>query len=303
MVFSELYGCYYNAVAKILEKATKSPITKNEMREVIEKHAFSESFFEISSKLQAGEYQLLNKDGTTPIKNRPTLPLTTLQKRWLKSIFLDKRVKLFTDTTDILPEIEPLFSPSDYYLYDSYSDGDNYENDDYIKNFRTVLTAIKENKNLKIAMVSNKGRNINTVAKPEYIEYSPKDDKFRLYTKYSFQIHIINIANITSCEIYESDIINNRFISENIPERIEIELYDERNALERFMLHFAHFRKTAVKKSDKVYHITVYYEAIDETELIIRVISFGQFVKVLSPDSFVSLLKYRLHKQKILFSK
>ncbi len=30
--------------------------------------AFSESFFEISSKLNSQEYQLLNKNGTTPIK-------------------------------------------------------------------------------------------------------------------------------------------------------------------------------------------------------------------------------------------
>lgn len=301
MIFNELYGCYYNAVAKILEKAIEAPINKNQMREIIEKHAFNESFFEISSKLQAQEYRLLNKDGTTPIKNKPTMPLTTLQKRWLKAIFLDKRIRLFTDTADILPDIEPIFSPNDYYLYDSYSDGDNYGSESYIKNFRTVLTAIKENKNLKIAMVSNKGRNINTIAKPDYIEYSPKDDKFRLYTKYSFQVHIVNIANITSCEIYHKEIINSRFVSHDIPRRIEIELYDERNALERFMLHFAHFRKMARKESNKIYHITVYYEAIDETELIIRILSFGQFVKVLSPDSFVRQIRYRLNKQNLLF--
>ncbi len=303
MVFNELYGCYYNAVARILEKAIKAPITKNEMREIVENNAFNESFFEISGKLQAQEYQLLNKDGTTPIKNKPTMPLTTLQKRWLKAIFLDKRIKLFTDTADILPDVEPLFFPGDYYLYDSYSDGDDYENEGYIKNFRTILTAIKESKNLKIAMVSNKGRSINTIVKPEYIEYSPKDDKFRLYTKYSLQVHIVNIANITACEIYENEISNTRLVSHDILRHIEIELYDQRNALERFMLHFAHFRKIAKKESDKIYHITVYYEAIDESELIIRILSFGQFAKVLSPNSFVRQLRYRINKQHLLFKK
>ena len=303
MVFNELYGCYYNAVAKILEKAIKAPITKSEMREIIEKNAFSESFFEISSKLYSQEYQLLNKNGTTPIKNKPTMPLTTLQKRWLKSIFLDKRIRLFTDDTDILSDVEPLFLPSDYYIYDSYNNGDNYENKDYIRNFRTVLTAIKEKKGLKIAMVSSRGKSINTLAIPCYLEFSPKDDKFRLITRNSFQVHIVNISSITSCEIYDSHIINLRQIRENTPRSVEIELYDERNTLERFMLHFAHFRKTAIKESDNVYHITICYDAIDEAELIIRILSFGQFVKVLSPSSLLNQLKYKINKQKLLFKK
>lgn len=303
MVFNELYGCYYNAVAKILEKAIKSPITKGEMREIIEKNAFSESFFEISSRLNSQEYQLLNKDGTTIIKNKPTMPLTTLQKRWLKSIFLDKRIKLFIDENDILPDIEPLFLPSDYYIYDSYNNGDDYENQFYIKNFRTILTAIKEKKGLKIAMLSSRGKSINTLAIPCYLEYSPKDDKFRLITKHSYQVNIVNISSITSCETYDSEIINSRLISENIPKSIKIELYDERNTLERFMLHFAHFRKTATKESDKIYHINIYYDAIDEAELIVRILSFGPFVKVLFPNSVVKQVRYRINKQKLLLKK
>ena len=303
MVFNELYGCYYNAIAKILEKAIKSPITKGEMREIIEKNAFSESFYEISSKLNSQEYQLLNKDGTTVIKNKPTMPLTTLQKRWLKSIFLDKRIKLFIDENDILPDIEPLFLPSDYYIYDSYNNGDDYEKQLYIENFRTILTAIKEKKGLKIAMVSGRGKSINTLAIPCYLEYSPKDDKFRLITKHSYQVNIVNISSITSCEIYDSEIINSRLISDNIPRSIKIELYDERNTLERFMLHFAHFRKTATKESDKIYNISIYYDAIDEAELIVRILSFGQFVKVLSPDSVVKQVRYRINKQKLLLKK
>ena len=303
MIFNELYGCYYNAVAKILEKAIEAPITKNEMREIIEKHAFSESFFEISAKLNAQEYQLLNKDGTTPIKNKPSMPLTTLQKRWLKSIFLDKRIRLFIDTPDALIDTVPLFLPDYYYIYDKNNDGDRYDDENYIKTFHTVLLAIKENKRLKIAMISNKGRNINTVINPQYIEYSPKDDRFRLYTTSSDNVSIVNINNIKSCEIYDGEIVNSRIKKNNLTRFVEIELYDERNSLERFMLHFAHFRKMAKKVSDKKYLITVWYDAIDETELIIRVLSFGQFVKVISPTEFVNQIKYRLKKQNLLFKK
>lgn len=301
MIFNEIYGCYYNAVNKILEKAIEKPISKDEMREIIEKNAFSESFFEISSKLRTQEYQLLNNDGTTPIKNKPSMPLTLIQKRWLKSLFLDKRIRLFTDDSDILPDVEPLFCPSDYYIYDSYNDGDDYENENYIKCFRTALKAIKENKNLKIDMISTGGKSISVAVKPEYIEYSPKDDKFRLITSKSLQIHIVNMASIVNCEIYDDKIPNTRLVSKNVPRFIEVEINDERNALERFMLHFAHFRKTAKKENESKYIVTVYYDPMDERELIIRILSFGQFVKVLFPDTFIRQLRYRLNKQKSLF--
>ena len=118
MIFNEIYGCYYDAIAKILSVAVKRPITKNEMREIVEKHAFTESYFEIEAKLRTQEYQLLNKDGTTPIKNKPTLPLTNLQKRWLKTISLDKRIKLFCDDFPEISDTSPIYLPENYYIYD-----------------------------------------------------------------------------------------------------------------------------------------------------------------------------------------
>ena len=302
MIFNEIYGCYYNAVACILENAIKEKISKEKMREIVEKHAFSESFFEISSKISKQEYQLLNKDGSTPIKNKPSMPLTNIQKRWLKSIFLDKRIRLFTDD-DIFPDVEPLFKQEDYYIYDKYNDGDNYDDEIYIKNFRTILSAIENKQYIKISMTSNKGRRINTVAMPEYIEYSPKDDKFRLYTSGSSQVHIVNIACIKSCEAYQGEVYNNKPQRPIYTRYVEIELYNNRNALERFMIHFAHYKKVATKEEDNKYRIIIYYEAIDETELIIRILSFGQFVKVVSPDGFLNQIRYRINKQNLLFNK
>lgn len=302
MIFNEIYGCYYNAVAKILENAIKEPISKEKMREIVEKHAFSESFFEISSKINSQEYQLLSKNGTTPIKNKISMPLTTIQKRWLKAIFLDKRIRLFTDD-DILPDVEELFNPNDYYIYDKYNDGDNYDDENYIKIFRTILSATKNKQHIKITMTSNKGRSICTVAFPEYIEYSPKDDKFRLYTSGSRQIHIVNISTIKKCEIYNGPIYQKKPQKNTYTRYVEIELYDIRNTLERFMLHFAHYKKVATKEEDNKYRIIIYYESIDESELIIRILSFGQFVKVVSPEGFLNQIRYRINKQKLLFNK
>lgn len=57
--------------------------------------------------------------------------------------------------------------------------------------------------------------------------------------------------------------------------KLVIELIDERNALERAMLHFSHLEKKTEKVSNDRYKITLYYDKDDETELLIRVLAFG----------------------------
>lgn len=77
-----------------------------------------------------------------------------------------------------------------------------------------------------------------------------------------------------------------------------LELNDERNALERAMLHFSHLEKETVKLEEQQYRITLRYDRDDENELLIRVLSFGPMLRVISPDSFITQIKYRLQKQK-----
>ena len=86
-------------------------------------------------------------------------------------------------------------------------------------------------------------------------------------------------------------------------EHITLELLDHRNALERVMLHFAHFKKEAEKISDERYRIKIFYDSSDETELVIRVLSFGPFVEVTEPKDFRNLIIERLKRQKNIQNK
>ena len=79
---------------------------------------------------------------------------------------------------------------------------------------------------------------------------------------------------------------------------VEFELTDERNTLERVLLHFAHFLKEAEKLEEGRYRIRVAYDAEDETEMVIRILSFGPTVRVTAPESFVALIRQRLIRQK-----
>ena len=56
--------------------------------------------------------------------------------------------------------------------------------------------------------------------------------------------------------------------------------------------------KEAERIDDGHYRLKVRYHKDDETELVIRILSFGPMVKVIEPYSFVELIKNRLAMQK-----
>lgn len=299
MIFSELYGAYYNTVAKILAAAVKHPITRSELREIIERNAFGESVLNIEPAIVEERWQLLRPDGSTPMLREPTMPLTTLEKRWLKAIFSDPRIKLFTDEEPDLPGIEPLFTPDDILIFDKYSDGDPYGDEAYIRNFRLILDAIRSRHPLRVDVINRNCGVTRMTLMPDHLEYSEKDDKFRLVAGGCRHGWRVNLAGIIACEPYENS--RSIRIGKKVRSRgrtVEFELYDRRNALERVLMHFAHFEKRAEKIGEDRYKVTVSYDNDDETEIVIRILSFGPMVKVTAPEHFVDLIKKRLTDQK-----
>ena len=345
MMFHEIYGSYYQTVARVLRIVVDHPLAPNELKEIITGHAFGESAWNIESALREERWQLIRKDGTTPIRKKPSLPLTLLEKRWLKAILMDPRIQLFMDIdcdavpnfikvadagTEIevldLSEVEPLFLPEDIRVFDRYEDGDPYENPVYQRNFRTVLSACRTHSPIVVDSINRKGRIRTETVVPEYLEYSEKDDKFRLIGTGSRYGGMINLARIISCKVCEEDGIwkedggknpknpkedGKKLSGERWKETterkdsgsrtVEFELVDQRNALERALLHFAHFEKQAEKIEGNRYRIRVWYDKDDETELVIRVLSFGPMIRVTAPETFVELIRKRLIRQKHCF--
>ena len=135
MIFSELYSAYYNTVAKIMEAAFNPEATEKDLQRCVMEEAFSESVLTILPALKSGKWPLLHEDLSPVLLHKPTMPLTNLEKRWLKAIAEDPRVKLFDVAFPELNDVEPLFTRDDYKIYDQYSDGDPFEDEAYIKHF------------------------------------------------------------------------------------------------------------------------------------------------------------------------
>ncbi len=297
MIFSELYSVYYHTVAKIIEAAFDPETTEKDLQRCIVEAAFSESVFTILPALKSGKWPLLNEDLSPALMHKPTMPLTNLEKRWLKAIAEDPRVKLFGIEFPDLDQVDPMFTREDYKIYDQYGDGDPFEDEKYIKHFRLMLAAIQNNRPVGITMVNRHGKEMRVRFYPKGFEYSVKDDKIRIIAT-GCRFKQFNLGRIVNCDFYNGDGSWRQKPQVERRKALTLLITDERNALERVMMHFAHFEKQAEHLEDGKYILRLKYYENDETEIVIRVLSFGPYVKVLEPQSFVNLIKERLISQK-----
>lgn len=297
ILFNEVYGTYFRVVGFILEQAQKGELTTEKINRIVQEQAFGDSYLTIPKSLKDCKWPLLQSDMTTPLQHTPTMPLTILQRRWLKTLLSDKRMQLFDVDCTGLEDVEPLFSQEQFVYFDCYNDGDPYDDPQYKQHFRLLLQAIAEKRRVEISFLNNKNDNMRKKYLPTQIEYSAKDDKFRLKAVCGSSLHYVNVARIKECQLLEQDAAE--ICEQKVPERCKLTalLTDERNALERAMLHFSHLEKTTERLDEKHYKLHLTYDKSDAIEMVIRILSFGPLLQVQEPASFIELLRHRLRKQ------
>lgn len=297
MLFSEIYGSYFNVVAAILSEASDGNLTERRLTELVRDRAFAESALTIPSALKSEAWPLLDGAYRSVLHHKPTMPLTTLQKRWLKALLADPRIALFDPDTAGLEHVEPLYAQDTFVLFDQYADGDPYGDPVYITCFQTALKAIREKRRLRIRFHGRTGARHSFVCVPYRLEYSAKDDKFRLLAAGKRRLNTINMARVRFCELLEPYEPEEVTLPRERPEELVMLLHDERNGLERVLLHFSHFEKETLRLDDRLYQIKLRYDRDDETELLIRVLSFGPVLEVKSPGEFIRLIRGRIRRQ------
>ena len=295
--FNEIYGTYFRVVGFILEQAQKGELTTEKINRIVQEQAFGDSYLTIPRSLKDCEWPLLQSDMTTPLQHTPSMPLTILQRRWLKTLLSDKRMQLFDVDFTGLEDVEPLFTQEQFVYFDCYNDGDPYDDPQYKQHFRLLLQAIAEKRRVEISFLNNKNDNMRKRYLPMQIEYSAKDDKFRLKAVCGSSLHYVNVARIKECRLLEQDAAE--ICEQKVQERCKLTalLTDERNALERAMLHFSHLEKTTERLDEKHYKLHLTYDKSDAIEMVIRILSFGPLLQVQEPASFIELLRKRLQKQ------
>ena len=302
MIFSEIYGSYFKAVSAILAKAVDGALTERELTRTVLANAFGESLITIPAKLTDGSWPLITKDYGTPLRHKPHMPLTTLEKQWLKALLLDPRVRLFDPSEEGLEDVEPLFTPGQFVYFDRYADGDDFTDPAYIAHFRLILQAMHEKRKLRVRFHGHRGTRQSYLCIPYKLEYSSKDDKFRLLTGYKGWPLTVNLSRIDSVQLLDPWDESEYRLPQEREATLVMELLDIRNALERTMLHFSDLEKETERIADRRYRITLRYRQGDETEILIRILSFGPVLKVIEPASMVSQIRERLTKQMALMA-
>ena len=298
MLFSEYYGAYFACVAEILSEAVEGTLTKEKISEIAVKQGLGESVLTIPANLRNGNWPLITPDCKTPVRHLPPHPTTLLQKRWLKTLLLDPRIRLFGLTDKGLEDVAPLFDPAKIVWYDRYCNGDSFEDESYIERFRQLLEAVKTHRKVQVIFDSHRGKHNNWTVIPYRLEYSSTDDKFRLLCHSGkWRNRTLNLSRISYVRLWGTFDPDDYPVPELTNESVTLEITNERNALERAMLQFSYLAKRTERISDKVFRMTLYYRREDETELLIKIISFGPLVKVVDPDSFASLIKERIERQ------
>lgn len=316
-LFSEIYNCYYQVVKTLIRDY--NCIRERDLYTALSNMGFGESVFHLLPKLSNDAWQLYERHADTlysKISSDFCVPLSHLQKCYLKAILLDEKIQLFFPKELLLAlrhelsDVAPLFLPSDFYYYDRFAGQDDYENDLYQENFRALLSAIRNRQYTDIDYTSRHGRRVHHNYLPCRLEYSIKNNCFRLLCVKEFptkapELFILNVGRMNAVTVLDKHAatardINKLIVSSYYKEPVRLLIRNERNALERAMLQFANYEKNTRRLDDNLYECLIYYNKSVETELLIEIFSFGPMLKVVDPKSFVNLIKERLGKQRRL---
>ena len=317
-LFSEVYGCYYEVVAALLRAA---PLSRRELEALVAARGYGESTLQLIPKLlDQNAWPLLEeRDGSyhSRLSHAPALPVTALERSWLKALLGEARIRLFLTDSQLvhlsaaLDDVEPLYRQEDFFYFDRYRDGDDYADSGYRQRFQAILAAIRERAVLRFVYEPPKSRTRTGFHLPLRLEYSAKDDKFRVYTikvrqGVSQGYHSLNLGRLlevrTCGERYEGspdlDAYRRRH---RCAEPLILRVTRERNGIERFMVEFSSYEKQSEYDAETgTCTVKLWYQRDDETEVLIRLLGFGPVVRVLGPEPFVAQMRERVRRQAAL---
>lgn len=318
-IFHEMYGAYFRIAAKVLGQPE---ISEQALRQIVQREGFRDSVLFVPQKLipqqDGSDWGLLRRTDSGRLrritKHAPQMPLTLLQKRWLKAKLAEPNMQLFlSDETlaalgDALAGIEPLYTPAMFRTVDAFTDCDDVTDPQYRAHFRQIVQAIRSGEVLQIRFRSGSGERIRTRYLPFALEYSAKNGKFRLFCRRFHGGHltgagIINLGRVE--QIIPTGILLSQerspaelFAARRCREPVTVRVTPARNGVERFMMEFAAYEKhSELDTQTGCCTVQLRYDKQDETELLIQLLSFGPVLEILGPPAFRAQAAARVAKQ------
>lgn len=308
-VFHELYGRYYQNMARIL---LETPCTRDVIEKIIKEQGFEESLLFLLPQVTGIEgWNLLEQQEQlwySKLLYEPYTPTTQLERRWLKAQLNDSKVKLFLSEElikqflECLQEEKELYRKEDFYFFDRNKKGDPYEEEAYQKVMRTVLRGMYKRTELEITDQNKKERYL-----PLQMSYSMREDRFRLYAVSKRDILQDQMTILCMSKIKKAEILPERTISEiNLQKWLKehrekkpviVRVSDERKALDRFMIQMTDYEKKTEEKEDKKVDVHIFYRPEQKEELLERFLAMGPMLEVIEPQELRLEIEKRIRDQ------
>jgi len=311
-VFHELYGRYYQNMARIL---LETPCTRDVIEKIIKEQGFEESLLFLLPQVTGIEgWNLLEQQDQlwySKLLYEPYTPTTQLERRWLKAQLKDQKVKLFLSEDllrqflERLQEEEELYRKEDFDFFDRNKKGDPYEEEAYQKVMRTVLRGMYKRAELEITDQNKKERYL-----PLQMSYSMREDRFRLYAVSKRDILQDQMTILCMSKIKKAEILPERTISEiNLQKWLKehrekkpviVRVSDERKALDRFMIQMTDYEKKTEEKEDKEdkkVDVHIFYRPEQKEELLERFLAMGPMLEVIEPQELRLEIEKRIRDQ------
>ena len=259
------------------------------------------------------------------------LPITKLELRWLITVLEDPLATIFFSAEQIdklkkamqdVPFEVEAFKMSAINYFDRYNleeqylqaeEGDTRHSKKEAYFIRKVYKAIICGEKIKIEYKNWRGEKRYVNCKPTWMEYSRRDDIFRIWyiNENKNEINMVNVSRILRIIIFNDKKYNKMEQREKLKKiydqtmtEIQIEFYQgEKNLPDRLLTEFSLWKKKCIYDvTTQKYIMTLYYSTLDEKEILIRLLSYGPYIRVVAPEKnyILSEIKKRIIIQREL---
>ena len=255
------------------------------------------------------EVKALNQQVKRNINRFPEdfmFPLTTIEISFLKTIVNDDKCKLILGKAfnslkaeldkPAYDEIYPYFNKGNYVIFDQYINGDKTSITEkyYQENFNQILNAIKAKTPLSFKY-SEDEISKTKISIPEKIEYSQKEDRFKVIL--NSKNRPLDIQNIHNCgntdgalsPAKEKEILT-CVVAVNVPK-------DKKFIRDRLFREFSPFERDCEKVDETGHILSFKFEKGDFKEIAYRLLQFGPYVYCSEPECVRERIKEKVDMQ------
>lgn len=300
-LFNDYKNRYYRCIQNIINGIYNGEkYTKKDIRAILQ-DAYLEDEIVLVKELVDGRF-FDYEDDTASLMVGCDVPirLNNLELAYLKMFVEDECFngvlddELLQKLKDKLDDVESL----DYNKFWKRENVDKFGDDMKEESFRskiiTLEKAILENKYIKYTSKNKKGEIFkDKIAYPYKIEYSIKNNRYRLVVFCDNRAIKINVDGIMELEILKEKTVTaeekaqiENFINakKNISDPLVLKIEDNKNTLDRCFNLFSAYDKKYYYEGENLI-LNIYYHDFDKAEIIRDILSLGKSAVVLSPES------------------